>query len=350
VDVMMANRVQVPELLLLEAMRAALTVNEPQLAEAWSSQLPVDLSPVEECMRLRLHAAILKDLHQHNALSAIIECFTRAKEVLRTAVGDDVAACERELAEIAVDSLPSALFLQGIDAKTAAASVEPLLPALDSDARANVLSTLAEREMKSPHVDWKEVARWVTSAEQASQASNDLRSKAYATYQQAQYLRQRPSPRLADAHERYTASRTHAMQAGEKARVGLALYRLIQLEATDHALRQGKGRDALSLRALARLQYQTAKLSSDPIERRARLLEAVSSLADPALSGKGDTRLLSTVCVDALELRATGDFIFAQKVLGTVGAEIARRLEIVVDIDQPEGVRTAIQSRLETIA
>jgi hypothetical protein len=360
-----------PEVL-LAATRAALVVGKLIQAETWLGRISSDhLNPTIECRRLMLKAALLKDQGQTGALAEILGCYSRATELAAAALPDRQAEFDRLREEIAFDSLPTALFLGGESAAPASERLAAILPGIPLQERAQLLATLAEREMREPadKVDWTRVAEWVTQAASALDGGSDERVRTYCTYQQAQYLRQRPEPRFVDAWRKYDESKAAGQRAGEPRRAGLALRRLIELERDHEVLRQPPTdwpkrrlrevddvepdllrahRDALSMRVLGRLQSLAAALDVDLDRRRDRLIEAARALSTRALSSRRDDRVFAQVCAQALDLDLCpkGDFPLAQRFLSTVRSEVGRRLGIQVNLDRPEAARDEISGWL----
>lgn len=357
--------------ILLAGARAALNVGKPEVAETWLGHLPAELEPADECRRLGLRAALRKDKGQAEALMEILECYSRATELVARVGPEEQTECERLRQEIAFDSLPAALFLAREPAESAAARLGSILSDISPQERAHLLATLAEREMKeqADQVNWTRVSEWVTEAVSALHGPSDERVRTYCTYQQAQYLRQRPEPRFADAWRIYEESRAAGKRAGEHRREGLALLRLIELERDHEELRQqpavwSTGRlndvdvavaslwpargDALSMRVLGRLQALAATLDLDNDSRRDRLTQAARALATRTLSAQSDDRRFAQVCVQALELDLgpMGDFLLAQRFLASFRSDISQRLDITVDLERPEAVRDTISEWL----
>jgi len=347
--------------ILLAAARAALSVGKPEVTETWLGHLPAELEPANECRRLRLRAALQKDQGQAEALTEILECYSKATELVARVAPEEQAECERLRQEIAFDWLPAALFLAGEPAESAAARLGSILSQVPPQERAHLLATLAEREMKEPadKVNWTRVSEWVTEAASALDGPSDERVRAYCTYQRAQYLRKRPEPRFPDAWRTYEESRAAGERAGEHRREGLALLRLMELERDHEELRRepaawparrlkevdevvaslwGARGDALSMRVLGRLQVLAATLGLDNDNRRDRLTQAARALAFAILSAQSDNRRFAEVCVQALELDLgpTGDFLLAQRFLASFRSDISRRFGITVDLERPE--------------
>ena len=357
----------------LAASRAAVSLGDPRLAEDWLKRVPPDLDTASECRRLALRAEVLKDGRQADALTEILQCFAAARQMVEQSSPDERADLETIKQEIAIDSLPAALFLGRESAADAAERLAPILPTFSPKERARVLATLAEREMKQSAgaLDWERVAEWVTVAASLLDESDD-RVRSFVLYQQAQYLRRRPQPRLVDARRAYAESRAAASRAGEFRREGLALFRLTEIERDyeerptspdwsvarlreidDLAvqLRQAS-RDALSMRVLGRLQSLAALLEVSPNGRRDRLNQAAEALTAPVLAAEGDDVRFASVCVSALEmdLSATGDFLLAQRFLSRFRFEIVRRLGVGVTLDRPEVSRNQTLEWLATHA
>lgn len=352
---------------LLDAARAALVVGKPEVAETWMGRLPAELEPKDECTRLTLRAALRKDQAQAEALTEILECYSRATELLARVAPEKLADCEKLRQEIVIDSLPAHLFLAREPSESAAARLGSVLSQVPPQERARLLATLAEREMKEPadKVNWTRVSEWVTEAASLLGGGSEELVRTYCTYQQAQYLRERPEPRFADAWRTYEESKAAGERAGEPRRWGLALLRLIELERDHQELRQepaawparrlgqldeavaglrpARG-DALSMRVLGRLQALAATVEFEDDNRRDRLTQAARALATPILSALSDGRRFAEVCVQALELDLgpTGDFLLAQRFLASFRSDISQRLGITVDLERPEASRDAI--------
>jgi hypothetical protein len=356
----------------LAAARAALNVGEPRTADEWLAALPLDLPAEHEFERLSIKAALSKDQDQASALHEIRSYFERAQALIATATPEQRAIVESFGLKMAIDSLPTALFLGHENASDAERRLAPALAAMPVQDRAQCLAMLAEREMKEPagSIDWSRVAAWVTDAVGSLDASHDSRVWTYCTYEQAQYLKRRPEPRTGDAYRLFNQSKSAAETAGETRRAGLALLRLIELERDHQELQQVGAKwptarleevdhvvfvlssareDSLSLRVLGRLQLLAAELNADRSARRERLLAAARAFASPKLLSITDrrARAIALPRALALDLGDGGDFLQAQRTLNTFRAEIAARLEIDVDIDNPEDARTKLSAWLE---
>lgn len=366
IQIAKATREADPDILIAAA-RAALNVGESVVATEWLALLPNNLSPIHELGKLAVRLAVLKDQAQLAALPEIEACIARATQLLQSAIPEDESELNRLRDEWAIDKLPTALFLMGDTAKVASVPLASILDEVQPSDRALALATFAEREMKesADEIDWSSVGSWVTEAALALEASGDDRTRAYCFYQQAQYLRRRPGPRPRDAWEAYEKARAAGERAGEHRRVALSLARLIALEQLYTTLRPPGAEwptkrlveadevaaaldsvqyDALSMRALARLQSISAEIALDAQGQRHRLFQAAQALSVPVLRSPTDAKHFGRVCAAALELELgrRGRFLLAQRFLYSFRADIKRRFGITVDVDQPDAVLAEI--------
>jgi len=358
---------------LFSATRAALNIAEPEIANQWFARIPRDLDRASECRRLVLQAAILKDQGQANALPEILDCLTKATELMAEVTVKEQSEFAELRREIAFDSLPTALFLSREPAQSAASRLAPILPQFWPQDKAHLLATLAEREMKEPAntANWAQVAEWVTAAATLVEGGTDDRTIAYCIYQQAQYLRKRPQARYDDAWRMYQKSRAAGERSGEPRREGLALLRLVELERSLPDLRQDASVwparrlvevdrvvarlrqaqiDALTMRVLGRLQAVAATLESSADARHVRLTESARAFSAGVLSARIDNRMFAEVCLQVLndDLAPSGDFLMAQRFLSSFRFDIEKRLGVTINVEKPEAGRDAILQWLES--
>lgn len=356
--------------IVLEGVRTALNVGQNDLVEKWLKLLEAPLEAPIEARKLALVAAYLKDKAQVGAWDEISRCYSQAMEIIAHAAPEEQRECEALRSEIVMDSLPTALFLGGESATTAADRLEPLLGSLLPPERALLFATLAEREMKERSANWTKVADWIIDAKSAADAQADARVRTYCAYQYGKYLSRRQPPRFADAWQAYEQSRLAGHEAAEPRREGLALLRLVELERDQPQLRivpgkwprdrlteidaleprLGETRDSLGARVYGRLQHLGAQLDSNEADRQRRLMKGTRSFCAPNLRASSDLRNLAKICVFALGryLHEADDFLWVQRFLGSFRRDIAQRLEIEVDLDKPEACLCAITQWLET--
>lgn len=355
--------------------RAAINVGKLEIAQQWVSRLPKNLDPVSECRCLALKAAILKDQRQVTSLQEILECFSKATEVIARRAPEEQTELDELRKEIVFDSLPAALFLGREGAESAAKRLDPIFPRISPTEKAHLLATLAEREMSEPpeKVNWSSVANWVTEALELLQGGADARTLTYCAYQQAQYLRKRSKPHYRDAWQGYRKAKAAGEQAGEVRREGLALLRLVELERDLPELREDPSDwpsrrlaevdkivsglwnsqvDALSMRVLGRLQVVAVGLDLNVDSQRERLTQAARAFSSGMLSSRNDNRRFAEVCLQALDLdlQPEGHFPLAQRFLASVRSELARRLGIRVDLDKPEAAREQLSQSLQGLS
>jgi hypothetical protein len=352
----------------LAGSKVALNIGESETAEQWFLRIPEKLDRILECRRLGLKAAILKDKRQASALDEILQCFVKAAELVSDVPPEQQGEFNELRRELAFDSLPTALFLNREPAESAAKRLESIFPLVSQQEKGQLLATLAEREMKEPKPNWRRVADWVTEAASAVENGSDERARTYCLYQQAQYLKLRPEPRYPEAWKTYQKSWAVGKLAGEPRREGLALLRIIELERDSEQLRKDPStwptqrlievdtiaarlrpaKDALSSRALGRLQSVSASLEHNLDSRRERLTQAARAFSVSALSSRTDDRHFAEVCLQALELdlQPTGDFLLLQRFLSSFRFEIKRRFGIDIDLDKPEVGRVEIEKQL----
>lgn len=358
----------------LRGARCALNLGDSNLAMQWCEQVPQLTDPVLECKRLLLKALLLKDRAQGTSLPEIMGMLRDAQGLTKNLSPEEEESrreIEQERIEVVLDAVPTVLFLEHRTAEEALNLVSPFLSELSDLDKAQLYATLAERAMKSPiaEVNWSQVAEWVTSSQQLLSSRADDRTRTYCTYQQAQFFRKRPEPRLTEAYKLYETARAAAAKVDEARREALAFYRVIELERDHEGLRadvsdwprqrleevndlsprlEEENGEALSMRALGRLLATAGSVAADAEVKRDYLAKAAGALSADVLKSASDQELFATVCLARLNLDLE-DPAGYQDALGFLLAyksQIQQRFRLPVDINDPGGCKNGIESWL----
>jgi hypothetical protein len=261
------------------------------------------------------------------------------------------------------------LFLEHRTAEQALSLVGPFLYELSDIDRSQLYATLAERAMKSSaaEVNWTQVAEWVTSSGQLLRSQADDRTRTYCTYQQAQFFRKRPEPRLTEAHKLYETARAAGLKAGEPRREALAFHRVLELERDHEELRadvsdwpgqrleeindltarlQPENGESLSMRALGRLLATAASLAADAEVKRDYLAKAAAALSADVLKSATDQQQFAKVCLARLnfDLKDPAGFQAALSFLQAYKSQIEGRFGLSIDINDPERCKNGMES------
>jgi len=353
----------------------ALDLGDSQLAQRWLNRFSSPSIPVLRYQRILLEIKIHKDQQQAGGTSQILAAIAQASQLVNDATTDeDRSEIESLRTDLCMAELPTVLFFTSEPLEDVWKRVEPLLPELPAADRAVILSTVAERAMKAPRdqVNWTEVAAWVAESRGLSDTTEDYRAQTYCLYQQAQYFRKKLKPSLSDAYDIYERARSAGASAREYRREALALSRLLELELNESSLRGdedtwqqkrlsevndlakklvGEEDNALSMRALGRLLAAGAEIASVTETRQALWEGAARAFSGDVLSSVTDNEKFAAICLARItsDLGQTAGHQYAMRFLNSFCKQIERRFGIVVDVDSPAEILTAIAEWRKTM-
>lgn len=332
------------------------------------------LTPFYRAKFLKIRAALLKDVGQHEAVPEIKRLYDEAiplcERGLSGAISDPDAidADWRELLkELLNNRLNTLAFLEGAPWQLINKDLERLKELEgDSPGFAYSLCSVVEKELRAKErsVDWESVVKKLLEAKSLLKSSNDHRIWTQWFYLYGDYLRQKPEPELKVAAQSYRRAERAGQQAGEQRRVARARLQWVDLEwrslgelKPDKACElleevipalESQLRDSLSLRVLERICTLRAEigrtLPQDPTN--AFLLKACRVGANSTLRAVPDRRRLIEALGRYLDaLKEQQNFVGAQEFVHEFATVLKERLGIEPALNDPWAVRAALSAK-----
>ena len=330
--------------------------------------------PYERVQLLSRKAIWLKDTKQSGALEeidAIVKEALALTAAPHPSDGPPDADWTALRQNVFLNSLQTRLFLAGETYATLPdeyRALETNFP--DSASKAVLFCTFAESEMRQPpdQVNWIQVANWLTDAGRMLENSDDHRAITYHAYQYGRYLRKHHADLKDQAYKFFKDADEAGRQSGEVRRWGLARARRVEMLLDDPSLESesqdatARARellnevlskmpvepgDALTARAIGRLQVLRARVAANEEEERQHRDRAATAFSLPMLRAQSDQKLFVTEAIrllgKALDDPRNGNFRYAQQFVSRFRRRLGD-LGVIADVDAPEAALDALRN------